>query len=153
MRGFSHLVPPWNSRGMVHKLCYAMGPDQTSHATDQAGGRIQQKGHSREARGREEGMAAPSRVLCQGEEGPLPPRPAPRLAQGVMSFRTFAGEPSITTLCLSGVHRIEKKADVIQSREESLEGVTGVKGGLPFWPELGSGETALGSNGNCWAVK
>lgn len=79
--------------------------------------------------------------------------PGSPVAQGIMTFRTFAGEPSITPLCLSGVHRIEKKADVIQSHEESLAGVTGVKGGLPFWPELGSGETALSSNGNCWAVK
>ena len=46
MRGFSHLVPPQNSGCTVHSLYYTMGPDQTSHATYQVGGRIQQKGHS-----------------------------------------------------------------------------------------------------------
>ena len=87
-------------------------------------------------------------MLGQVEEGPLPSRPAAQLAQGIMTFRNFAGEPSISPPCLSGVHRIEKKADIIQSHEESLTGITGVKGGLPSWPELGSGVTALSSNGN-----
>lgn len=68
---------------MVHSLCYAMDPDQTSRATDPAGGRIQQKGHSREARGREEVMAAPSRALCRVEEGPLPSRLAPQWLRGL----------------------------------------------------------------------
>lgn len=98
-------------------------------------------------------MAAPSRALCQVEEGPLPSRPETQLARGIMTFRSFAGEPSITPPCLSGVHRIGKKADIIQSHEESLVGITGVKGGLPSWPELDSGVTALSLDGNCWAVK